>query len=209
MNHELRINNLRKKLQPKIYGLKLNLGFTLVELLAVMIVMVGVATIIGAIISSSLRGSNKTNTVNNVRQNGNYAISQMSKMIEYARSFDGVSSDGFNYNTNCIQATPPSPTPTPAPVNYNYIKITSFDNSQIVFSCSLSPLTIASNSASIIDQNSISVTACSFTCSQERITDLPTIRISFTLAQKTTSNLVENKSSIPFETSVKMRNLSR
>lgn len=184
---------------------KNNRGFTLVELLAVSVVMIVVSVIVTATITSSLRGTTKTNTVNDVRQNGNYAISQVSKMIEYAKSFGGVSNDYSGpFDSNCVNLIP-SLTPTPTPSQYSYIKITGFDNGQTIFSCTS---TIASNSASLIDSNLVSVDACSFTCERARITDSPIIGINFSLSKKTTSSLFENKASTSFKTSVKMRNLN-
>ncbi len=184
-------------------------GFTLVELLAVAVVMVVVSVIVTATITSSLRGTTKTNTVNDVRQNGNYAISQVSKMIEYAKSFGGISNDNVNFTPNCVNSTPPL-TPTPTPSQYNYLKITGFDNGSTIFSCSqINNLnTIASNGASLIDSNLVSLDSCSFTCSQDRITDSPTIGITFFLSKRTTSSLFENNASVSFTTSVKMRNLT-
>ncbi len=189
---------------------KNNRGFTLVELLAVAVVMVVVSVIVTATITSSLRGTTKTNTINDVRQNGNYAIAQVSKMIEYAKSFNGISND-YNgpFDSNCVNLVP-SLTPTPTPSQYKYIAITGFDNGQTTFSCSQinNVSTIASNSAPLIDTNLVSVDSCSFTCERARITDPPIIGINFSLSKKTTSSLFENKSSVSFKTSVKMRNLS-
>lgn len=189
--------------------IKNNKGFTLVELLAVSAVMVVVSVIVTATITSSLRGTTKTNTINDVRQNGNYAIAQVSKMIEYAKSFDGVSNDyNGSFDSNCTNLTP-SLTPTPTPSQYSYIKITGFDNGQTIFGCSQNNVsTIASNSAPLIDTNLVSVDLCSFTCERARITDSPIIGINFSLSKKTTSSLFENKASVSFTTSVKMRNLS-
>lgn len=184
--------------------MKNNKGFTLVELLAVSVVMVAVSVIITATITSSLRGTTKTNTINDVRQNGNYAISQVSKMIEYAKSFGGVSNDGVNFTSSCINLALPL-TPTPTPPQYSNIKIIGFDNGETIFSCSS---VIASNGASLIDTNLVFVDACSFTCSQDKSTDAPIIGINFSLSKKTTSSLFENKASVSFKTSVKMRNLS-
>lgn len=194
--------------------IKSTVGFTLVELLTVVAVVAVIGALIGFILTFSLRGTNKTNSTNEVRQNGNYAILQMSKMIEYAKSFDGVSTDGESYTHNCTAAIPPSPTPTPTPSQYNYIKITNFDGAQTVFAClSSSPPTIASNTASLLDITSVSVDSgsCYFTCSQERITVSPIVGINFSLSKKTKTGGVfnENKASIPFQTSVTMRNLGK
>ena len=189
--------------------MKLNLkfnqqGYTLIELLTVIVVVVIVGTIIAGILVSSLRGGSKSNVLNNVRENGNYAIVQMSKMIAYAQAFNGASTDGLVYSSDCTVAIPPSPSPTPSPVPYSYIKITSFDGGQTIFSCANS--TIASNGASLIDTSSVVVSNCSFSCSQDNYGQLQTIGINFTLSQKSTANLAEKNASVSFQTSVRIRN---
>jgi type II secretory pathway pseudopilin PulG len=178
-------------------------GYTLIELLAVMIVMVSVGGIITSILVSALRGGNKTNVSTLVRQNGNYAIFQIARMIAFSRSFDGVSVDGTTYAENCVPVVPPDPTPTPTPPEYQYIKITSFDGGQTIFSCENN--TIASNGASLIDSSTLTVTNCSFMCSQRTLSSPPSMDISFTL-QRTTGGLFEAQSTIPFNTSVTLRN---
>ncbi len=195
----------------KIYNSKFRIqnfqgGYTLVELLAVMAIVVVVGVIIAGILISSLRGGSKSNVLDNVRQNGNDAITQMSKMIIYAQNFNGVSTDGVFYKTNCTQAIPPSPSPTPVPITYQYIKITSFDRGQTIFSCN--GLTIASNGASLIDISTVSVVAnsCYFTCTQTNFGQAPTIGINLTLSQNTSSSFAEKQATIPFQTSVTIRN---
>lgn len=178
--------------------LKKQSGFTLIELLIVMMVLVTVGIITASIIVSALRGSNKTNTINTVRQNGNYAISQISKMLEFSQGFVGVSNDNVNYSTACS-----SPTAT-----YKYIKIVSFDNGTTVFSCNVPSSTISSNSASLISPSDVALTSCSFTCSRN-ISVPPTIGIDFMLTQKSSSNFFENKDSVEFKTSVILRNLNK
>lgn len=177
-------------------------GYTLIELLIVMFVMITVGLIITTILVSSLRGSNKTNTVNTIRQNGNYAILQISKMLEFAQTFGGVSTDGSNYTTSC--SSPGTP--------YSSIKIKSFDNGQTVFSCDNSSSKISSISASLnaslINADEVNVTSCYFTCSRN-ISVPPTIGINFTLTQKSASGLFEKQEKINFQTSVIMRNLNK
>lgn len=181
-----------------------NKGYTLIELLAVIIILVSVGTIITAILVTSLRGGNKSNTTNEVRQNGNYIISQMSKMIAYARSFDGVSTDGVTYTADCTVTQPPAPTPTFAPVLYRYIKITSFDGGQTVFSCTAS--SIASNGAVLTNSANLNVSSCSFYCSQANVLAPPTVNVNFTLSKANSGFFVENQTTIPFETSITPRN---
>ncbi len=179
-------------------------GYTLVELLAVMSIVVVVGVIAAGILTSSLRGGSKSNVLDNVRQNGNFAITQISKMISYSQNFNGISTDGSFYTTNCTQNIPPSPSPTPTPVVYKYIKITSFDGGQTIFSCNNS--TIASNGASLIDTSSVSVVLCSFSCTQDNFGQAPTIGINLTLSQNNPNNFAEKGAIIPFQTSVTIRN---
>lgn len=176
---------------------KLESGFTLIEILAVIFVLSTIGVLVGAIVTSSFRGTNKTNTITTVRQNGFYAITQMTKMIQNARKLD---------NPSCV------PLPSPAPISsYQAITITSADGGQITFTCDTtgSSPTIFSNSASLLDTSAVSVNSCSFTCSQASVGDPPIIGISFELRQKREDSFFEQSASIPFQTSVVMRNVSR
>lgn len=183
-------------------------GFTLIEFLTVVVVIASIGLIIVGILTSALRGTNKTNIVNLVRQSGNQAVVQMARMIEYAQGFDGVSMDGNSYTVNCVQEGVLALTPTPTPIQHKYLKITAFDGGKIIYSCTSN--SIASNSASLIDTNSVKMVPnkCWFTCTQERVTSNPIIGIKFQLMQSApTGAFVESKASIPFETSITFKNL--
>lgn len=182
-------------------------GFTLIEFLTVTVVIASIGLVVVGILTSSLRGTNKTNIVNTVRQNGNQAVSQMTRMIEYAKSFDGVSLDGLNYTVDCVKAAVIAPTPTPTPTQYKYLKITAFDGGEITYSCTVD--SIASNSASLIDTQSVIAIQdkCWFTCAQDRTTSNPIIGIKFQLIQSVKSIFTENAASIPFDTSITFKNL--
>ena len=172
-------------------------GFTLVELLAVMIVFIAVGSIIMSILVAALRGNNKTNALNSVRSNGQYAISQLARSIR---------------NASALLAPFPcggitSPTATSA------VELAFPDGSTTTYSCqdSQGNLTIASNGAALVDINSIAVATCQFTCGQNSPSDYPIIGIDFFLKTKGT-NLVEQQASasaIEFQTSVVIRNLIR
>lgn len=195
---------LRKIVNPQRSVASSQSGFTLVELLAVMVVIGVVGGAMGTILISSLVGTNKTNSIDNVRQNGNFALFQMSKTIEFSRNFYGVSTDGIQYTTDCTQ---PAVSPTPTPTKYSYIKIVPDSGQTVVFSCS--GTTISSNSASILDTSNVSATSCFFTCSQDSLVLPPTIGIDFSLSQSKPGNFTENKTSVSFSTSVTLRNLNR
>lgn len=194
-----------------IINFKSNHGYTLIELLVVMTVLVTVGVIVVAILVSSLRGTNKATSIENVRNNGNYAILQVSRMIEFAQSFGGVYPDSQGlYTIACTSG-----------IHYTSVKITSFDNGQTILSCNsplLNPPTIASQSGSIvplpppvslIDTNKVSLSNCYFTCSRTNISQPPTIGINFTLTQRSSSSLFEQQASISFSTSVVIRNLNK
>ncbi len=203
------MNNVKKiKINEK--------GFTLVELLAAIIVLVSVGTIITSIVVSTLRGTNKTNTLTSVRQNGDFAISLMSKMIRDAKSLDEVPGGTTYTSTSCVVSVPGPLTPTPVPTSYTSIKFTSFDGGSTLFTCDVSGNKITSNSATLIDATAISLSSCSFSCTRQRYLDSPVIGINFSLTEYRptpvgggpgVTHFIENTSSIPFQTSVIMRNL--
>ena len=186
-------------------------GFTLIELLVGMVILLSVGTIIVSILFSSLRGANKTNTITLVRQNGDYTITQMTKTIRNAKSFNGVSNDGVNYSLVC----------SPSPGSYTFIKITSLDGTQTAFSfssCTSSscpssslPPTIFSNANKLLDTSVCLVCTAphEFTCSQQSASDGPTIGITFSLSANTQSTLFEQAAILPFSTTVSMRNIPR
>ena len=183
-------------------------GFTLVELLSSIIVLVAVGSIIAGIITSSLRGTNKTTTIENIRQNGTYNLNQMSKNIEYAQTFNGFSNDDVNYVISCPSSA--SPTPAPVTTNYNYIKVTPLNSSPITYNCTSSPPVITANGVSLVDTNTVSLVACTISCIQTGATDTPIIKIGFTVGPKNANNLVENSTPpILFETSVTVRNYKK
>jgi prepilin-type N-terminal cleavage/methylation domain-containing protein len=172
--------------------LNYSLGYTLVELLVVLFILGTVGTIALSIFVTTLRGSNKSTSVNDIRQNGNYILSQMSKMIAYSQEFEGVSKDGSTYDKSC----------TISSSGNIYIKIKSFDGGETIFTYANN--TIASNDASFIDTGKMTVTSFNMTCTGLSSSVNPTIDISFTL--KSAGSLAENNSSILFETSITPRN---
>ena len=164
-------------------------GYTLFELLTV----IGILSVVGALVVSiifvSLRGAKKSDLIETLRQNGDTAMTQMVKQIRYAGSL----------------TTPASCVPSTTTSSITITSLTS--NAPTTFTCSTS--TISSNSASLMDTNSVSVSSCSFTCTQSTLDDPPSINIQFTLIPKTQGTLVETKATIPFQSSVTMRNYAR
>lgn len=170
-------------------------GFTLIELLVVMGIFLAVSAVAGAILFSSLRGSEKTATLDQVRQNGNYALSVMTKLIRNAKTLD------YPTSASCLNST-----------TVAEIKFTPQDGSnQTIFRCNemIDGLpTIASNGSSLLDTKQVSLIPnnCSFICVQTSGAQPPNLKIKFTLSEAGTTTFVEKKATVPFETSVTLRN---
>lgn len=198
------------------------LGYTLIEMLAVIFVVVTVGAIITGIIVVSLRDSNRSVNVNEVRQAGNFVLAQMVKNINYSKSFEGLAkdkvfeSDGVTLRSyrSCLTTD-----------SYKYLKVKSFDDSETTYVCGSAidqklyssnvlgwkEADINSSLTALIDPDSktgFTVSACSFACSQTNLSVSPTITIDFTVTKATSSLFVENKVTIPFETTIGIKNYS-
>jgi type II secretory pathway pseudopilin PulG len=183
-------------------------GYTLIELLAVIIILVTVGTIISSILTSVLRSSNKSANTENVRKNGNYAITQMSKMITYAKIWRGVSVDGVTYFPDCVSTLPT--------IRYKYLQIQSFDDGITTFACDGLKTTLASRSSSLLQPSSWStsylvdpslyIDTCYFICTQESAASPAKIDIFLDIKATDSALFSENQADVPFETSALIRN---
>lgn len=167
-------------------------GFTLIEL----VIVIGVFGLIGVIILTTLvnilRSTNKTNIINTVRQNGNYALEQMTKTIRTAVSLQ----------------TPTLPcNPSSSPTVSSTLSVTASDSTVSSFVCANN--TIKLNGNSLLDTNTTYVTNCAtaFTCSQDSISAAPVITIDF-FVQDNSSGFYEQKvPPIEFQTTIIMQNV--
>lgn len=177
-------------------------GFTLIELLVSLFILSAIGSLVIGIIWVSLRNSVKLNNMNLIRQNGNYAMLQMTKMLQFASRFQGVSTDGSTFTTNCQD---PNVTPLQS---YNYIRYATASDDVVTLSCMQSPSTIASNSASLLDTSTFSVVSCGFTCIQV-VTEGPyAIGIRFIVQKNISGNLFDEPAPLLFQTTVTLRNSS-
>lgn len=167
---------------------KLLKAYTLVELLAVIGILSVITTIVVSVIFISLTGSKKTETLEVIRQNGDLTLSQMIKSIRFAKSLDVPANCNPSVRVSSVTVTP----------------IT--DDSQITYSCMGD--TIASNGASLLP-SSVKTQSCSFVCSQNTISEAPTLTIRFTLVPSAGGVFAETKAQLPFQSSVTLRNYSR
>lgn len=166
-------------------------GFSLIEILVAISIIITASTVVVAILFSSFRGISKSAVTEEVRQNGNRAISQMSRTIQFAENFLGASVDGAAYQS-CVGGVGA----------YQFIKVRS-GGGDVILSCN--NLTV--DGTSLIDTTRVKVVggSCSFSCTQGSDIDSPIIGITFQLSQKS-ATVLEKSQTIPFSTTVKMRN---
>lgn len=161
-------------------------GFTLIELLT-SIALLAVIGIVGiSMLSFTLRGGKKADAMENMRQNGDAALSTMVRTIRYARIISVPVCTGTG-NSSELTVSPIVGNPT-------------------TYSCTAVPGSIAANGVSLIDTTASQVQNCSFTCRQAAGAEAPTITVQFTLASRNSTGLFENKVSFPFQSAVSIRN---
>jgi len=161
-----------------------NSGFTLVEMMVVVGIL-GIVTITGStMFFSILRGSTKARVTQLAKQNGDYAISVMGRMIRNARGLLSPTADSVTSS----------------------ITIKNPDGGITVFSCNSS--TIASNGASLIGSG-FKISDCSgvfdVKVGSEGIKP-SVVKINFDLKQAGAESRVEEQALINFQTTVTLRN---
>lgn len=179
-------------------------GFTLVELILVVTILGLVASIIGGILFTTFRSANKASSVTVVRQNGEQALSQMTKQIRAAKTFGGVAGNDGVFRTACTE-------PNASELQYRHIKITDFSDQEIVFSCTNTvPYTITANNASLISSADVETAddgnACYFMCVQSASNVPPKIDIFFSLERAGAGSSTDQQSRQTFTTTVVPRN---
>lgn len=170
---------------------KLQKGFSLIEVLVGIAIIITATTVVLSLIISTFRISNKTTTESVIRQNGNYSINQVTRMIQFADGFLGRrTSGGFNVLCNTVTES----------VTELHIK---YQDSNIIIACGSTGVTIAGESS--IDTKKVDVVSCNLTCTQNAA-DPPLIGIEFQLDSAGGNNVAERNSSQTFSTTVQMRN---
>lgn len=173
-------------------------GFTLLEIIVV-IALLGIVGVMAVdIFFTSLRGGTKAETLKEIKQNGDFAISVMERMIRNAQEV----------TSTCDGSSMPS------------ITIRNPDYYETTFECVWDLIEevayIASSSAAITSKNITLVRPgtpspdctsadLTFTCSQTA-SKPETVSISFTLYQKGVTSRPEERASVTFETTISLRN---
>ncbi len=126
--------------------MKMKKGYTLVELLVVIVVFSVVSMVATQTIVAILRGAKKSEGVTKVRQNLDYAMGTMERQLRQAKgitsSCNGTATSSITFNDQFGN-----------PVTFSCVGINNGNQ----------PASIASSSASLTG-NDITLSACSFTC---------------------------------------------
>lgn len=152
-------------------------GFTLVEMLVVVGLMILVGGMAVGLFFQTLKGASKTEILKEVKQNGDYALGVMERMIRNAQEIQ-----------TCSAAA---------------IKIKNPDGNTTEFSLSGSGNQIASNSGKLTGSN-VAASGLSFICNST-VTP-PVVEISFTISQTgSPTRPEEEKAQVSFKTTVSLR----
>jgi len=170
-------------------------GFSLIEILVVM-GLLAIAVVIGtSLFFTTFRSSAKTKALTIVKQNGDYALSVMERLIRDSEEVI-VNGDGDICESGM-----------------NKIKIKRMDGSEIEFECldeGTATGYIASTSAvrARLISEEVKLDSCSFDCSQKDLNPFnpQSVVINFTLSQANEAARVEEQASVDFQTSVTTRN---
>jgi len=182
------------------YHLSCIAGFTLVEILVVVGILGIIAVVASTIFFTTIRSSSKTKTLTKVKENGDYALSVMERLIR----------DSEEVITNSDNQT--------CQAGMNKIKLLRLDGTTVEFACvnkGTADGQIASNSARLTSSE-IKVDSCSFDCScpaaypnciGEGTKFYPkTVTIKFTLSQVAATVRPEEQATVNFQTTVSTRN---
>jgi len=155
-------------------------GFTLVEVLVAVSLLGIVTATTTSLLLSSLRASQKSQALLEVKQSGDHAVKTMSRMIRNAREVR-------DYSPALIRFENP-------------------DGGETEFRCETEQNRIASNSASLTAQEeNISLEACSFSYAPGTdIGEPDSVTISFTL-KKTAGGPIAYEAKMDFQTTASLR----
>ncbi len=201
------------RMTKRKFGMTSDSGFTLIELLVVMIAFMVTGTVIASVIFTHVKAIDKTNTETNIRQIGNGIISQMSKDIRNAGA--GMIDFQLAPGPDSTKAEACTAAGIDFPIMNTNPKVNPSNESSYLCDANnflhLTKDGVVVSSDSLIDTDSIAIKNCTFTC-QATSGSLPVITIKFTLEEKTTISTTKSKSigqkvSIPFTTSIQMRNV--
>lgn len=156
-------------------------AFSLIEILVVITIFAVIGILTTMSVTLTLRSSKKSDSLVRVRENANYALAVLERQIRSSEKVDCGTS-------------------TATQINY-----TALEGVVSTFSCVTPGVNgyIASGSGRLTS-NDISVTSCSFSCTQLDLNKPPSVRISITAEDATTTSV--EKGSVTLEAEIVARN---
>jgi prepilin-type N-terminal cleavage/methylation domain-containing protein len=173
-------------------------GFTFIELLVSMSIILLVGSLILVVFFMSLRGAEKSQHLLTLRQNGNFALTQMVKSVRLAKGFpEGTLCDG----TTAL--------PSISIISATDLTITTYACTEAEPGSEFA--TIASRSASgdetqLLDGSTVKTNGCSFTCGTQGPFQTPYLRINFSLIPAAADPQQSDTSSLPFSSTIILKN---
>ena len=169
---------------------KISKGFTLIEILVV-IGLLGIIVAVGSnMFFTTLKSSTKSKILTVVKQNGDYTLTIMERLIRDSEKVI-VNSDGVLCEAGM-----------------NKLKVKRLDGSEIEFTCEgegTADSLIASNSANLTSSE-VKVDSCSFDCFSQGDFYPQVVSIDFTLSQAVETTRLEEQAAVNFRTTVTTRN---
>lgn len=161
---------------------KMKNGYTLVELLVVIVAFAVISIVASETIILTLRGTYKADAISKVRQNVDYAMSSMERQIRGAQSITSLCDnkaypqiDFIDQNSN--------------PVSFACVNINQTGQDSSI-----------SSSSGTITANNLTISQCSFTCLQSSGGSPPSVLISITAKDTSGQN-----AAVSAETQVTLR----
>ncbi len=139
-----------------------NKGYTLVEMLVVIVVFSVIAIVAAQTVILTLKGTYKSSAISNVRQNVDYALGAMERQLRGAVKITSVCDGSANSQINFIDQNN-------NPVTFSCVNVNGNDQ----------PSSIASSSGSLTS-NTITISNCSFVCSPGASGGSPYVTITVT-----------------------------
>lgn len=162
-------------------------GFTLVEMMLSIGIIVLLSVMVSGFLFSLLSSSAKTEVVQEVRQNGAYALSVMERMLI----------NSLAITSDCIGA------------DASLISFDNYDGGKTTFACEEAKISSASGDLVpirvFLTNSNVKVSGCNFVCSSQPGKPAM-VTINFNVSQKTEGGRANEKLSLDFNTVVTLKN---
>lgn len=183
-------------------------GFGIIEVMIGAILLGVIVTVVNTVLFSSFRGVNKSNVLTEVKQNGDYAISVMERMIREAKQIVSVCDGTPLSELAIVNYDPDAPSSDDPTLHTTTFKCDLNSGVLRIASASAVEDLLLTSSANVTLEGTDCTSAISFVCSQVSADQPPVVNVSFTLKQKSPAGVtprVDERAQIDFSTTVVLR----